>query len=175
MASNYFFRKITHPPHEKVHHTTRIEIGLAIIIAVLLTISLTSQIYLHLPFYAIPGLIGLFIALKIYHILKKGGTLLEDYAAIGAIAIFLILYLILGGKINIALTTVLIFILLYSAGFMIWVKSTFGSKKVTHFIVSYVVTVIMIVFLFAGGYASRSSEFIHINQDEKVNNPMPRA
>ncbi|HLC31493.1 MAG TPA: ion channel [Candidatus Nanoarchaeia archaeon] len=153
--------KIKHPPHqEHIHKTTKTEFILAIIIALLLTGTLVSKQYLEPPFYIIPLLIAVFIGLKVKHIIKSGGTILEDYASIGVISLFLLLYLILKGDINATLTVIVIFILFYSAGLMLWVRSTFGSRKITHFLISYAITVVMIIFLFAGSYYSQGEKFI---------------
>lgn len=162
---NYFRFK---PKHEHVHRPSSVEFWLAVLIAALLMISLISQQFVHLPRYVIPALILLFILFKIRHILKKGGTILEDYTAIGAIALFFILYLILGEKVNAVLSTIFIFILLYSAGLMLWIKTTFGSRKVTHFLISYATTVIMVILLFAGAYTSGAGSFIEFGEEKNL-------
>ena len=160
MGLNIFNNVSRSPPHEHQHKPSKIEFGLAIIITVALTASLSSEQFIEIPRYVTPLLIICFVGLKIYHILKRGGTLIEDYAAIGVIAIFLVLYFILGGRLNALLIVVFVFILFYSAGLMLWVKSTFGSKKVTHFIASYVITILMIILLFTGAYLSREESFL---------------
>ena len=163
-------RKInTQAPHEHVHHTSRVEFILAIIITLALVASLVSERYNLLPKYMTPLLILAFLGVKVLHIVKKGGTLLEDYTAIAAIVVFLGLYFILKGSTNPILITVFIFILLYSTGLMLWVRNTFGSKKLTHFVVSYVITIIMIIFLFTGAYSSNPGLFAENTQPATLN------
>ncbi len=146
-------------PHENMHRPSGIEFGLAIIIALVLSASLFSQQFIPLPHYIIPLLIICFVGVKIRHIIKKGGTLLEDYAAIGVIFIFLILYFILSAKLNPILIIVFILILFYSAGLMLWVRTTFGSERMTHFIASYIITIFLVIFLFTGAYLSNENNF----------------
>ena len=157
-----------HAPHEREHNPTKMEFGLAILIAVALTASLFSEQYLEIPSFITPLLLGLFIGVKIFHIMKKGGTLIEDYAAITIIALFIVVYYVLGSRVSPLLITVFIFILFYSAGLMLWVRSTFGSRKVTHFLASYISSVIMIIFIFAGAYLSRADGFIQSNEQIKL-------
>lgn len=156
------------PENELAHHPSKIEFSLAIIIAIALIASLFFEKYTALPKYISPLLILAFLGIKINHIIKKGGTWLEDYTAIAAIVVFLIIYFVLGGKISSVLITVFVFILLYSAGLMLWVKNTFGSKQITHFIMSYIITIIMIIFLFAGAYESHPTLFTENNQQTVV-------
>ena len=146
-------------PHEEMHNPSGVEFSLAIIIALVLSASLLSQQFFPLPNYIIPILIIFFVGVKIRHIIKKGGTLLEDYAAIGVIFIFLVLYFILKAKLNPILIIVFILLLFYSAGLMLWVRTTFGSKRMTHFIASYIITIFLVIFLFTGAYLSNESNF----------------
>ena len=147
-------------PHNHWHGPKSIEFILSIIIAIALIGSLTSEKLINLPHYIVPFLILIFIALKVIHIRRQGGTLLEDYTTIGVMAIFSILHISLKGDLNPMLITVFIAILLYATGLMLWVKTKLGSKKITHFLVSYITTLFMIIFLFAGAYLSNSDEFL---------------
>ena len=163
-------RKISdHAPHEHVHHTSRVEFTLAIVITLALVASLVSERYNVLPKYVTPLLILAFLAVKVFHIMKKGGTLLEDYTAIAAIVVFLGLYFILKGSTNPILITVFVFILLYSTGLILWVRNTFGSKKLTHFVISYILTIVMTIFLFTGAYSSNPSLFAENSQPATLN------
>lgn len=152
-------------PHENQHKPARIEFVLALLIGIALTASLFSEQYFVVPGFITPLLLGLFIGVKVFHILKKGGTLIEDYAAIAVIILFAIVYYALRTTVSPFLIAVFIFILFYSAGLMLWVKSTFGSRRVTHFLASYVITIIMVIFLFAGGYLSRADSFTEFGQE----------
>lgn len=147
-----------------IHLPSKIEFFLASLIAIFLIISLISQVsrnFFDVPRYITIILILLFLGLKIHHILwMKRGALLEDYAAIGIITLFLILYLILKENINPALTTIFIFILIYSTGLMLWIKKTFESKKIIHFLISYITTTIIVILLFAGAYTSGAGTFL---------------
>lgn len=158
------FRKSSFPHHEHTHHPQKGEFILALFITFTLAASLFSEQVISFPHYITPLLIMLFIGIKVMHIVKKGGTLLEDYASLGVITLFLLLYIILQSKINTLLIIAFISILLYSAGFMLWFKSTFNSTKIRHFIASYVITAIMIITLFTGAYMSSSIEFIENGQ-----------
>ncbi len=154
------FKKLITMPHNHWHGPKSIEFILSIIIAIALIGSLTSEKLINLPHYIVPFLILIFIALKVIHIRRQGGTLLEDYTTIGVMAIFSILHISLKGDLNPMLITVFIAILLYATGLMLWVKTKLGSKKITHFLVSYITTLFMIIFLFAGAYLSNSDEFL---------------
>jgi len=155
-------------PHENEHKPTKIEFLLAILITLALSASLLSQQYIPVPSYIVPLLIIAFLVFKVRHIIKKGGTIIEDYASAAIIVFFLILYLILRAEIGPILVSAFIFILLYSAGLMLWVKNTFGSSRMSHFIVSYVVTALMIILLCAGAYLSRSDQFIELGKPSKI-------
>ncbi|MEK6847004.1 MAG: ion channel [Nanoarchaeota archaeon] len=148
------------PPHDHWRGPKSIEFILALIIVVALISSLTSEKLIDLPYYIVPFLILVFIALKVVHIRRQGGTLLEDYTTIGAMVVFSILHISLKGSLNPLLITVFIAILIYATGLMLWVKTKLSSKKITHFLISYVTTLFMVIFLFAGAYLSNSDEFL---------------
>ena len=154
---------------EKEHKTSRLEKTLIIIISISLIISLISQQFIIVPVYLVPFFIFIFLIIKLFHIFKKGGTLLEDYTATGVIIIFLILYLILGEKINATLVITFILILFYSTGLIFWVRTTLNSKKIVHFLISYLATVIMIITLFAGAYSSGAGSFIELGEIKELN------
>ncbi len=154
------FKSATLPPHTHSQGPKSIEFILAVIIAVALISSLTSEKMINLPHYITPFLILIFIALKVLHIRRQGGTLLEDYTTIGVMVVFSILHILLKGNLNPMLIIVVIAILLYATGLMLWVKTKLGSKKITHFLISYITTLFMIIFLFAGAYLSNSDEFM---------------
>lgn len=157
---SFHFKQRISPPHEHWRGPKSIEFILAIAIAVALVGSLTSEKIIDLPHYIVPFLILIFIALKVIHITRQGGTLLEDYTTIGVMIIFAILHIVLKGDLNPILITVFIAILLYATGLMFWVRSRFGSKKITHFLISYITTIFMIIFLFTGAYMSNPEDFL---------------
>ena len=155
-----------------IHLPTKLEFFLALLIVVALSISLISQVsqkLFDIPRQAIVILIVLFLILKIHHIWWTGkkGAILEDYAAIGTIVLFLVLFLILKQKINPAIVTIFIFILIYSTGLMLWIKKTFESRKIVHFLISYITTVVIVILLFAGVYTG-SGKFIEVGNPKKL-------
>ncbi len=152
--------KPTLPPHEHSHGPKSIEFIIAVIIVIALISSLASEKMMNLPHYITPILILIFIALKVMHIRRQGGTLLEDYTTLGVMVVFSILHISLRGNLNPMLIIVFIIILIYATGLMLWVKTKLGSKKVVHFLISYITTLFMIIFLFAGAYLSNADEFM---------------
>ncbi len=156
-------------PHEHKHITKSTELLLAIIIGSVLIGSLTSEKYINIPHYIIPLLVILFISMKAIHIVRQGGSLLEDYLTLAVMLLFIILYVVLKGDLNPILITSFIVILIYSTGLMFWIKTKFSSNKVAHFIFSYVSTLFMIIFLFAGAYVSNAEEFIVSETKKGIN------
>jgi hypothetical protein len=152
--------------HERVHYPSKIEFILALLIVIVLILSLLTQEIIRFPRYLTIFLIVLFLALKFRHIWKEGGTVLEDYTAIGTLALFLILYILLKENINTALTTMFIVILIYSTGLMLWIKTTFESKKIVHFLISYITTVIIVILLFAGAFTSSNDKFLEQGEEK---------
>ncbi len=149
-----------HYHHEEIRKSTPFEITICMIIAILSIIHLVTWEDSKSLDFLIPILTLLLLGVKIKHIIKEKGTVLEDYALILVMVIFLVMYLVLKGNLNATLTIIFVFILFYSAGLMIWLKSRIVSKKITHFIVSYVTTVILTVLLFAGAYTSGTGHFL---------------
>lgn len=168
MNFNQLRQAHTSAPHEHVHKPMKVEFALAVVITLALCASLISSLSTYVPGYLTPLLILFFLGVKVYHIFKKGGTLIEDYAAIAVIVLFLVLYAILKGHVNATLISVFIVLLFYSAGLMLWVRNTFGSRRVTHFITSYVITIFMIIFLFTGAYLSKADSFSSFGQQETI-------
>lgn len=167
MSFNFKNREFMY--HENKHVHKGVEFTLALIIAVALIGSLTSEKYIDLPKYLVPLLIMLFISLKLVHIVKQGGSLLEDYVTLGVMLLFVILEVTLEGDLNGVLITGFIAILLYSTGLMFWVKSKFGSKKIVHFLIIYITAVCMIIFLFAGAYISNPEDFMVQGVKKSIN------
>lgn len=148
-----------HHHHEGEHKSTPIEAILSVIISILVLLHVIFWEESRAVIYIIPFLTLIFLFSKIRHIIKEKGTVLEDYTTIAVILIFLVLYTILKGQINSTLALVFIFMLFYSAGLVIWLKARITSKKITHFIVSYITTVILTVLLFSGAYTSGTGAF----------------
>jgi hypothetical protein len=150
------------PEHNHAHKqvTKGVELLLAVVIGVALIGSLTSEKYIDIPNYIIPLLIILFISMKAIHIVRQGGSLLEDYLTLAVMLLFIILYVTLKGNLNPILITSFIIILIYSTGLMFWIKTKISSKRGVHFVFSYVSTVFMVIFLFAGAYLSNPDDFM---------------
>ncbi len=163
-ALNKFSQNKKFHHHDKKHKSTFFEVALLIIIVVITLTRLISWEEPKIIIYLIPLLTIVFLFIKVRHILKEGGTILEDYTTIIIILIFLGLYIILKGEINSALALVFIFMLIYSTGLMIWLKTRITSKKITHFIVSYITTIILTILLFAGAYTSGTGSFMESGQ-----------
>ncbi len=157
------------PQHEHKHITKGFELLLAVIIGLVLIGSLTSEKYIDIPNYIVPLLVILFISMKAIHIVKQGGSLLEDYLTLAVMLLFIILYVVLKGNLNPILVTSFIVILGYSTGLMFWIKTKFSTNKIAHFIFSYVSTIFMIIFLFAGAYISNSEDFIVEGEKKNIN------
>lgn len=158
MVFKFKNREFMHQDHK--HVAKGLEFVLALLIALALIGSLTSERYIDLPKYIVPLLIILFISLKVVHIIKQGGSLLEDYMTLAVMLLFIILDVTLKGDLNGILVTGFIAILIYSTGLMFWVRNRFGSKKIIHFLISYISSIFMIIFLFAGAYISNPEEFM---------------
>lgn len=146
----------------------RAEFLLAIVIAIVLIGSLLSQEILKIPKYVIVVLILAFVLTKTYDIIKKKGTILEDYISLGIIILFGIIQFLIDNKQNPVMTTVIVFVLIYSVGLMPWINDILKSKKVTLFILSYGLFILMIIFLFSGAFFANSSEFKEGNQQKAL-------
>ncbi len=165
----FLANKEQHSHHEHKHVTKGVELLLAVIIGLALIGSLTSEKYINIPHYIVPLLVILFISMKAIHIVRQGGSLLEDYLTLAVMLLFIILYVVLKGDLNPILVTSFIAILVYSTGLMFWIKTKFSSNKVAHFIFSYVSTIFMIIFLFAGAYISNSEDFTVSGTEKGIN------
>ena len=161
------FHKDINYHHEENHKLTPLELILSLLIAVISLIHLITSEESRALILIIPLLTAFLLYVKVGHIIKEKGTILE-YTIVGVISIFLGLYIILKGNINSTLILVFIFILLYSAGLMIWLRSRITSKKITHFIVSYITTIFLIILLFAGAYTSSTGSFSEDGQQKDL-------
>jgi len=136
-----------------------IEFILAIIIAILLIASLIFQQSLRIPFQVVSTLLGAFIIIKVAHIIRKGGTIFEDYISLIIIAVFFILHFIIKSQLNNTILVVVILTLLYSVGIIPSVQKLARSKSITTFIISYFIFVIAIILLFAGTFTVNEKSF----------------
>jgi len=139
-----------------------IEFILAIIIAILISASLLSQQYsIVIPENTIIILLSIFIFLKIFHIIRKRGTVFEDYATLFIIIIFGILYFfVLESKINTLILIFMVLTILYSAGITRYIQHLSRSRNIISFIISYFLVVVAVIVLFSGVYATNNTLFI---------------
>ncbi len=138
-----------------------IEFILAIIIAILLIASLLSlEFFEFFPSFTILVLLSIFILIKISHIFKNKGTSFEDYISLSILIIFTLLRLFtIGQKINTTIIVIGVFITLYSIGVIPSTKRISNSKNVISFILSYILFIVTIIFLFSGTYALNNNLF----------------
>jgi hypothetical protein len=139
---------------------SRLEFVIAIAIAGLLIASLLSQKYFRLPFQVTSVLILAFIAIKIFNIIHEKGKVFEEFVSLAALAIFWVIHFLKGDRLNPIIILTVIFMLLYSIGLLYWVRKLFKSRNILAFILSYVVFVFFIIFLFAGAYETDESLFL---------------
>ena len=144
---------------EKIHKPHLFEFALALIIAISLIGLIVSEPYFKIPYSVTIFLIAIFVAIKINHILKHGGTIIEDYFALTVIILFGILHTLLEGKVNAILIGVIILLLFASTGLMLWVKKMFRAESVTHFLTSYAIFVLILILLFGGTYYRNNDQF----------------
>jgi len=146
-----------------------VEFVLAIIIALLLVGSLLTQHYFGLPFQIVTFLILAFVVLRVVDIVKKGGSIFEDYASLSIILVFGIVHFFLGERVNSIIIVVMVFVLVYSIGLVPWINDLLKSKRVILFIASYAFFVLMIIFLFAGIYFANNDNFIYLGEQKEMN------
>ena len=79
--------------HGENSKSTPFEVILSIIIAILSLIYLISLEDLWILVFIIPILTLIFIVVKIRHIIKEKGTVLEDYTITAVMIVFLLLYI----------------------------------------------------------------------------------
>jgi hypothetical protein len=137
------------------------EFFLATLVASMLILSLIFQSMANvIPQYTITLLITLFIIIKVIHIFRQGGTIFEDYASLFLLVIVAILrFLTVESKINTPLVVVGIIATLYSVGIIPSIRRLSRSKNVISFIVSYIILIVAIIFLFAGTYIVNDDSF----------------
>lgn len=138
----------------------KIEFILAIIIAVVLIGTLFSQEVLRFPPTFISVLLILFVGIKIATIIRKKGTIFEDYVSLVIIMAFWIIYLTIKNNLNVAVLVVITLTLLYSVGLIPSIKNISRSRNTISFIVSYMGFIVAVIVLFAGAYFANSTSFV---------------
>lgn len=146
----------------------KIEFILGFLIAILLSASLLFRRYFLSSYRIISFLIIAFVVIRILFIIKRKGTVFEDYISLAIFFSLGIIDLLYWQKLNSAIVVVMIFILIYSIGLIPWVDYLIKSRKVIFFVFSYAFFVILIILLFAGLYFSNNSEFLFTGKRAKL-------
>ena len=138
-----------------------IEFVLAIAIAFLLVLSLLFERFFEIvPNHFITVLFILYLLIKIYHIVKEGGTIFEDYLALFIIMVLVgFRFVTVETFIHNTVVVISIFVTFYSVGLIPNFDRISRSESVMSFLVSYLVFVMMVIFLFAGIYSANSNYF----------------
>lgn len=153
---------------QKTQMTRKPEFILGIITAALLIIALLWRRYFFIPYKFIFFLLAGFIAIKIYYIIKRKGTIIEDYISLTILTILGVIDYFFWDKINTMIIVVMIFLLIYSIGLIPWIDTLIRSRHSLVFAISYALFVIMIIFLFAGMYFANNSEFNYNGQKTRL-------
>lgn len=137
----------------------RIEIILAIIIAIFFVGSLFFEAYLNVPPELTSLLLIVFVVVKIHNILSKKGSVFEDYISLGMIIIFGIIHFFWGEQFNPFFTIFVAALFLYSIGLIPRLKSIAMSKSIVSFMLNYLFFIIVLTVLFGGFYYSHNNDF----------------
>ena len=148
--------------------TRKPEFILGIITATLLVLVLISRKYFFISYRLVFIPLALFIAIKIYYIIKRKGTIIEDYISLGILAILGAVDYFFWEKINIIIIVAMVFLLIYSIGLIPWIDTLIRSRHLLVFIISYALFVLVIIFLFSGVYFANNTEFNYNGQKTKI-------
>ena len=140
---------------------SKVEFTLASIIATLLILSLFFEtIYREVPNAIIILLFTFFIMIKIFHIVKNKGTIFEDYLSLFVILLLGFLrYVTMNSEVSITFIAVSIVVVLYSLGLIPTVSKLSKSRNLVSFFSSYIIFIMMIVFMFAGAYMANPTAY----------------
>lgn len=140
-----------------------IEFILALIIATTLLLSLLFEaIFKIIPKYFIFTLLILFAIVKIFHIIRRKGTIFEDYLSLLVIILLAFLrYITVESRINTIFMVISIVVVLYSLGLIPTINKLAKPKSVLSFLVSYTIFIMVIIFLFAGTYMANNEFFLN--------------
>lgn len=144
------------------------ELILGIITAVLLIATLVSRKYFFISYKFIFVFLACFIAIKVYYIIKRKGTIIEDYISLAILAVLGFVDYFYWNKINTIIIVVMVFLLVYSIGLIPWIDTLIRSRHSLVFAISYALFVIMIIFLFAGMYFANNAEFNYNGQKTRI-------
>lgn len=137
----------------------RLEIILAIILAIAFVGSLFFEAYLNVPPEVTSLLLLAFVFLKIHNIRHKKGAVFEDYISLSLIIVFGIIHFFWGEKFNPFYAIFVAALFLYSIGLIPRLKSIAASKSIFSFLFNYLFFIVVLIMLFGGFYYSHDSEF----------------
>lgn len=137
----------------------KLEIILAVIIAVSFIGSLFFEAYLNVPPEVTSLLLVVFVIVKIHNIFSKKGAVFEDYVSLGLIIVFGIIHFFWGEKFNPFYTIFVAALFLYSIGLIPRLKTIAASKSIITFVLNYVFFIVVLIVLFGGFYYSHNDEF----------------
>jgi len=150
-------------------HSARAEFYLALTISILLISSLILESYFKVPSSITIILILIFMILKIQNlVIKKENPALEDLLSVGVLLIFLIIRLFVEKTPNAITVAGVSLVLLYSIGMMPKIDNLIESRSISSFIVSYLVFVLIIVFLFSSFYSANNSSFMEQGKQTSI-------
>ena len=138
------------------------------ILAGLLIISLVLERFAGMIPHVTTGIIAFFMVVKIYEVVKREGTIFEEYASIIGILIFGLVHFFTHNTANLVLIIAAVFILLYSMGTIIRLKELLRSKNIVTFILSYTAFIMAIIFLFSGAYLTNDSMFTENGREKTL-------
>jgi hypothetical protein len=139
-----------------------LEVLVAGSIAFLLVASLLSlEFFSFLPSFTVVVLLGVLMLVKIVHIIRRRGTTFEDYLSLLLLFVFAVLrFFTVGQRINTTIVVIGVLITLFSIGVIPSTRRISNSKGVFSFILSYLMFIFAIIFLFSGTYALNSDLFL---------------
>lgn len=150
-------------------HSIKAEFFLALVIAILMISSLLLERYLKFSGSITIILMIVFIAIKIHNIrLKQGSISLEDALSVIALGMFLVLKIVLSRTPSAIMISAISLILLYSIGLMPKIESLIESRSIFSFLLSYILFILIIIFLFSSFYATNNAGFAELGTQKSI-------
>jgi hypothetical protein len=139
-----------------------VEFFVSVLIGFLLLLTLIFERFIGLfATYIFITLLLVLLLIKISHIIKKEGTVFEDYGSVFMILLLAVLrFITVESKINTPIVVVSIVIIFYTVGLIPSISYLKKSKSVISFISSYIIFMLVTISLFAGIYSINSTEFV---------------
>jgi hypothetical protein len=150
-------------------HSIKVEFFLALVIAILMISSLLLERYLKFSGSITIVLMIIFIAIKVHNVrIKEDSISLEDALSLIALGMFLVLKILLSRTPSAIMISAISLILLYSIGLMPKIESLIESRSIFSFIVSYLLFILIIIFLFSSFYATNNSGFAELGEQKSI-------